>query len=300
MKSIIIIIIIFGLSSSLVFGQSKDIKLFMGFAPGETINMVETVNILKDENGLTDRHISNVTEPTIHIYEPLVKNLKAAVIVCPGGGYSILSYDKEGVEICEWLKKQGVTAVLLKYRVPARMGQPRYLAALQDIQRAIRYVRFNAEKLNVAPDKIGVMGFSAGAHLSVMASTAYELNTYKPEDEMDKISPKPNFSILIYPAYLGTKDFQPASEIKINKDVPPAIIVQTADDNSFVNETLFYYSALRNAGANIEMHLYPSGGHGYGLRSKVPALQNWNKRVEEWLNTFLNNNDLAKNSKTNQ
>ena len=192
------------------------------------------------------------------------------MLVFPGGGYNILALDLEGTEICEWLNTLGVTAVLVKYRVPARAGQPRYAAPLQDAQRAIGMVRQRAGELGLDVKRIGVLGFSAGGHLAAAASTNFGSRTYDAVDAADTVSCRPDFTVLIYPAYLTVKEQgdKVAPELKVTGDTPPTFLVQTEDDGVRVETSLFYYAALRNAKVPAEMHLYPTGGHGYGLRPR--------------------------------
>lgn len=188
----------------------------------------------------------------------------------------------EGTEICDWLNAAGITAVLLKYRVPRRENRPKHEAPLQDAQRAISYVRSNAKKYNINPDKIGIMGFSAGAHLSAMASTAFNKRSYPAIDEVDKVSCRPNFCLLVYPAYLDGENFKLSPEINVTKEVPPTMLIQAEDDASCINSSLFYFYALKQTGVPAWMHLYSTGGHGYGLRDTGCMVNEWLDRAEDW------------------
>lgn len=265
--------------------QEKPIMLFPKGAPGETVKLVEKGDSDGGKTGgLPVLRITNVCEPTITVYQaPDDVATGAAMVVCPGGGYNILAYDLEGTEVCEWLNEIGITAVLLKYRVPRREGKAKHEAPLQDVQRAISYIRANAESLNIDPARIGVMGFSAGAHLSTMASTGFNERSYPAIDEIDKVSCRPDFCLLVYPAYLDGEKFALAPEIKVTPEVPPTMIVQTEDDKSYVNSSLFYYYALKEAGVPSVLHLYSKGGHGYGLRDTQAAVNEWPDRAEDWL-----------------
>ncbi len=263
--------------------QYETVKLFPGGAPGEKKKMTVQEDRSKSVGGRPILCITDVGEPEITIFPaPEATASGAAMIVCPGGGYRILAYDHEGTEVCDWLNKAGITAVLLKYRVPAREGRERYEAALQDVQRAIGYVRYHAKKLHVDPSRIGVMGFSAGAHLSATASNRYSERSYPAVDAADKESCRPDFCLLVYPAYLDGKDFQTAPEIRVTSNTPPTMIIQTEDDKNYINSSLFYYYALKEAGVPAWMHLYSKGGHGYGLRDTGAAVNEWPRRVEEW------------------
>jgi acetyl esterase/lipase len=230
-----------------------------------------------------------VNTPTISVYRPpKEKDTGAAVVVFPGGGYSILAMDLEGVEVCEWLNSIGVTGVLLKYRVPARQGRPRGAAPLEDAQRAVGIVRSRARELGLRPDRIGVLGFSAGGHLAAYLSTNHDKRTYAAVDERDQASCRPDFTLLIYPAYLTVREENDkiSPELKIAADTPPTFLVQTEDDSVRVENSIFYYAALRKAKVPAEMHLYPGGGHGYGLRRTDKLVTTWPLRAEEWLRSL--------------
>ena len=264
--------------------QDKPIQLFPKGAPGEQTKLIEKALPEGGKvGGASVLRLSGVSDPTITIY-PASDEVAtgAAMVVCPGGGYEILAYDLEGDEICQWLNEIGVTAVLLKYRVPRRTGLEKHTAPLQDVQRAISLVRSKAEELNLDPQRIGVMGFSAGAHLAAMASTSYDKRTYPEVDAADKVSCKPDFCLLVYPAYLDGPNFTIAPELKITAQTPPTMLVQTEDDKSYINSSLFYYYALKEAGVPATMHLYSKGGHGYGLRDTGNTVNEWPYRAEEW------------------
>ena len=177
-------------------------------------------------------------------------NNGSAVIVCPGGGYRILAYDKEGTEIAAWLNKLGFAAFVLQYRIPDKKE-----GALQDVQRALRIVRSVAKEWNIDPGKIGVMGFSAGGSLSARASTLFNKSTYSAVDKTDSLSCRPSFTLLIYPAYLDQgPDLSLTPELQLSKEVPPMFIFQTADD-SYGNSSLIMAAALRNAKLPFEFHM---------------------------------------------
>lgn len=264
--------------------QDKPIQLFPKGAPGEQTKLIEKALPEGGKvGGASVLRLSGVSDPTITIY-PASDEVAtgSAMVVCPGGGYEILAYDLEGDEICQWLNEIGVTAVLLKYRVPRRTGLEKHTAPLQDVQRAISLVRSKAEELNLDPQRIGVMGFSAGAHLAAMASTSYDKRTYPEVDAADKVSCKPDFCLLVYPAYLDGPNFTIAPELKVTAQTPPTMLVQTEDDKSYINSSLFYYYALKEAGVPATMHLYSKGGHGYGLRDTGNSVNEWPYRAEEW------------------
>jgi acetyl esterase/lipase len=213
--------------------------------------------------------------------DPSIAN-GASVIVCPGGAYRILVYDKEGTEIAEWLNKLGIAAFVLQYRIPDKKE-----GALQDVQRALRIVRNEASKRNYDPEKIGVMGFSAGGSLSARASTLFNKRTYSPVDKTDSLSCRPAFTMLIYPAYLDQgPDFSLTPELKLSNDIPPFYIFQTAED-PYGNSALVMASALRNAKIPVELHILPKGEHGYGLRPGTLAAQTWPLFAEKWLSNIF-------------
>lgn len=264
--------------------QENPILLFPKGAPGETIKLIEKADTDGGKTGGESvLRITNVSEPTITIYHaPDDVASGAAMIVCPGGGYNILAYDLEGDEVCEWLNNLGITAVLLKYRVPRREGLEKHEAPLQDVQRTIGYVRANAENLNIDPKRIGVMGFSAGGHLAAMVSNNFLKRTYSAIDVTDKVSCRPDYCLLVYPAYLDGENFQLAPELKVSSATPPTMLIQAEDDKSYINSSIFYYYALKEAGVPAWMHLYSQGGHGYGLRDTGASVNEWPDRAEDW------------------
>ena len=283
-KGNLLFLLITNLITGSIMAQDKPIQLFPKGAPGEQTKLIEKALPEGGKvGGASVLRLSGVSDPTITIY-PASDEVAtgAAMVVCPGGGYEILAYDLEGDEICQWLNEIGVTAVLLKYRVPRRTGLEKHTAPLQDVQRAISLVRSKAEELNLDPQRIGVMGFSAGAHLAAMASTSYDKRTYPEVDAADKLSCKPDFCLLVYPAYLDGPNFTIAPELKVTAQTPPTMLVQTEDDKSYINSSLFYYYALKEAGVPATMHLYSKGGHGYGLRDTGNTVNEWPYRAEEW------------------
>jgi acetyl esterase/lipase len=268
----------------------QPIPLWPQIAPGEKGALPPEQDLTKQKDdqvaGRRVIRLGNVSQPTLTVYPaPPDKATGAAMIICPGGGYHILAMDLEGTEVADWLNSIGVTAVLLKYRVPLRAGQERYLAPLQDAQRALSLTRQHAKEWGIDPQRIGIMGFSAGAHLSAVTSTRFEQRAYQPLDDADKQGCRPDFTMLIYPAYLTVKTNgdQIAPELTVTSNTPPTFLVQTQDDSVRVESSVFYYLALKNAKVAVEMHLYPSGGHGYGLRTTEKAVTTWPQPAEQWL-----------------
>lgn len=285
--------------------QHKQISIWSKSIPdSELITGTETYN---------DGMVSNVSKPTITIYSPKKKNTGTAVIVFPGGGYTKLAIDLEGSEICEWLASVGVTGILLKYRVPA--SGPHYdkdcdcekdpikPLALQDAQRAMGLVRFHAKEWNIDPNKIGVMGFSAGGHLVADVSTNYRKRAYTVMDEVDEVSCKPNFGIAMYPGHMTfhtNKSYELNPTIPVDSNTPPMFILQAGNDPiDTIQNSLVYYIALKKAGVPAEYHIYAEGGHAFGLNQSAQKIPNWEKLpiadweklVERWLQTIKMTSD---------
>lgn len=230
--------------------------------------------------------LANVSEPTITVYHPAKRKANGtAVLVCPGGGYTILAMDLEGTEISQWLNSLGVTAVLLKYRVPTRTGDTNHILPLQDAQRALGLTRFHARDWKLDPHRIGVIGFSAGGHLMAHLCSDCERREYPAVDAADEVSCRPDFAIGIYPAYLVQEKHktQLVAEIHVTSNTPPTFLAQTEDDIVHPECALTYWLALKNAKVPAELHLYPEGGHGYGLRPGDPVSYQWPILAEEWL-----------------
>ena len=244
--------------------------------------------------------VSNVTRPTMTVYSPKGENTGAAVVVFPGGGYQILAIDLEGTEVCDWLTSRGITCVVLKYRVPDSGPayhddchcniHPKAPTALEDAQRTLGLVRFHAAEWHIDPQKIGVLGFSAGGHVVANISTHFAQRAYAPVDAADKVSCRPDFAVAIYPGHMlenTTKEFELNPEIPVTDKTPPTFLLQAEDDNvDGVKQSLVYYIALKNAGVPVEMHLYAEGGHAFGLRRTELPITAWPALVETWLGTI--------------
>lgn len=231
--------------------------------------------------------ITNVSTPTLTVYpaDPQKSN-GTAVLVCPGGGYGILAYEHEGTDVCKWLNKLGITGILLKYRVPRRKDRAKHEAPLQDSQRALGLVRKHAKEWGINPSKFGILGFSAGGHLSVMTLTSFQSRTYPRMDDADDLSCRPDFGILVYPAYLVDRTSRDAlfPEVVINKETPPCFFVHTGDDHVPAEGSALAYLALEKAGVvGNELHLFPFGGHGYGMRKTDRAVSDWPDRAASWM-----------------
>jgi len=274
---------------ALAADEPKPIDLWPGTAPGETKVLGEEKDTTKPTDNLVAGkrviRVGNVSKPTLTVYKPSKrKDTGAAVLVCPGGAYQILALDLEGTEVCEWLNSLGVTAALLKYRVPRREGLEKHAAPLQDAQRAMSLLRHRAREFAIDPQRIGVLGFSAGGHLAAALSTTAE-RTYPPLDDADRTELRPNFAVLIYPGYLTVKEDgdKVAPELKITTNTPPTFIAMTQDDPVRVENALHYMLALKQAKVPAELHIYPTGGHGYGLRRTTEVVTTWPDRVGDWL-----------------
>jgi len=266
------------------------LKLWPAQAPGEEDEIGEEHDATKPgDNQVAGRpviRLGNVTEPSITLYHPAAHlNTGAGVLVCPGGGYNILAWDLEGTEVCEWLNTLGVTGILLKYRVPKRAGLEKHLPAFQDAQRALRLIRHRAAEFGLDPQRLGVLGFSAGGHLAAVLSNQDNPQSYPTVDAIDAVSSRPDFSILIYPAYLTLKEQKDriAPELPISAGTPPTFVSISADDPVRVEGPLSYTLELKKVGVPVELHVYPSGGHGYGLRRTANPVTAWPDRAEDWL-----------------
>lgn len=266
-------------------------------------------------------YVENVSKPTMTVYSPKGKNTGVAVVVFPGGGYEVLAIDLEGTEVCDWLTSEGITCVLLKYRVPADGGypQPAYPKsgpypesplALEDAQRTMGLVRLHAAEWHIDPHKVGVLGFSAGGHLVAAISTHNEKRLYPAVDAADQQSCRPDFAVALYPGHLslsaaewdatrGTKMFAVPHAVGADKDLalnpaipvtrqtPPTFLLQAENDHvDNVDDALSYYIALKNAGVPVEMHLYATGGHAFGLRRTNDPITGWPALVDTWLGTI--------------
>ena len=244
--------------------------------------------------------VEQVAQPTMTVYAPKGKNTGAAVVVFPGGGYTILAIDLEGTEVCDWLTSRGVTCVLLKYRVPDSGPayhddchcniHPKAPTALEDAQRTVGLVRFHAAEWQIDPHKIGVLGFSAGGHLVADISTHFTRRAYAPVDAADQVSCRPDFAVAIYPGHMRentTKEFDLNPTIPVTASTPPTFLLQAENDNvDGVQQSLVYYIALKKAEVPVEMHLYAQGGHAFGLRPTRLPITGWPKLVETWLGTI--------------
>jgi acetyl esterase/lipase len=268
------------------------LPVWPGAAPGVRANSAPEVDTTTAKDNLIAGkpviRLGNVSVPTLTLYTPRGKSTGAAVVVFPGGSYRILAIDLEGTEVCDWLNSAGIACVLLKYRVPDSGPYPRSVAALQDAQRTLGIVRAHAAEWHIDPHRIGVLGFSAGAHLAAALSTHFDQRLYDPIDAADKLSCRPDFAVIVYPGYLAIaeEDFAPNSAIHVTENTPPSFIVQAEDDPVHVENATVYVLALKNAKIPAELHIYAQGGHGYGLRRTALPVTAWPGLLETWLRTI--------------
>lgn len=246
--------------------------------------------------------VSNVTTPTLTVYKPQKQSAqKSAVIICPGGGYGVLAVGHEGADVAKALNEMGITAFVLKYRLPGDdIMEDKTIGPLQDVQRAFQMVRERALEWNLNTSKIGVMGFSAGGHLAATASTQYRRQVI---DNPKHTTLRPDFSILIYPVIsfnnelthmgsrenlIGKKPSQElidrySNELQVTADTPKAFLVHSADDGAVpVGNSIVYYQALLKSGILGEMHIYPQGGHGYGMNNPTTT-EKWMENLKKWM-----------------
>ncbi len=244
-----------------------------------------------------DEMVFNVSKPTITVYSPATNNTGAAVIVFPGGGYNKLAIELEGSEICEWLASIGVTGILLKYRVPASghhydkdcdCGKdPVKPLALQDAQRAMSLVRARSKEWNIDPDKIGVMGFSAGGHLVADVSTNYRKKAYATTDGIDTVNCRPDFGLVFFPGHMtvhANGPYELNRTLPVDRHTPPMFILQAGNDPvDTIQHSLVYYIALKKAGVHAEYHVYAEGGHAFGLNRSAQKVPGWEKLpIADW------------------
>ena len=267
-------------------------------APGEKqLDDADTTDNRDPQN--YNRWMTRIQTPTISIHRPATENTGTAVVICPGGGYGGLAIDKEGYDVARWFASLGVTGVVLKYRVND-YGHP---APRDDVQRAIRTIRHRAKELGVSPQRIGVMGFSAGGHLASTAGTHFEAGNPQADDPIDRESSRPDFMILVYPVIsfrapvghagsarnlLGADPDEAlideySNETRVTADTPPTFLVHTIDDPVKVENSIVFFRALKQQDVPVSFAVFPTGGHGYGLGVNGGDVANWPKRCEEWL-----------------
>jgi acetyl esterase/lipase len=266
------------------------VNLWPGKPPGETASLPPEENITKpDDKPVGDRQIiklTNVSTPTLSIYRPAKeKDTGAAIVVCPGGGHRILAFDHEGTEVAQWLNTIGVTGIVLKYRVPARNQDRRWEAAVQDAQRGMSLVRSKAREWNLDPKRIGILGFSAGGETAGLTAILHTQRQYTPLDEIDQVSCRPDFAALIYPGGLTPREdpWRLRDYVRVERTTPPMFFAHSYDDGVPVANSLLVFAELKKASVPAELHLYATGGHGWGIRNTGHPCNSWPQRCEEWL-----------------
>jgi acetyl esterase/lipase len=293
MNRTLFVIALLCLTSPLCAGEKpKLIEVWPGKAPEEPGTIGPEKELMSKESVKTQveiteptRLITNVTRPTLTIYRPAKdKDTGAAVIICPGGGYWNLFWQIEGEEVAEWLNSFGVTGIILKYRVPRRPDEPKGVPArrpLQDAQRAVSLVRSKAKDWGIDPDRIGITGFSAGGHLAIATATSFEKRTYEPQDDIDKVSCRPDFAIPVYSGYL--KELLEKG-MKVPAKTPPVFLVHGSEDLiSTPEHSALMYLALKRAGVSAELHIYARTAHDFGVRKSDRPYGAWTKSCEHWM-----------------
>jgi acetyl esterase/lipase len=289
------------LIATLGCAQNTTLKVWPDKIPGAKVS--KTYQEQSVNNDADRPRVSKVTDPEIMVYLPEKSKANGtAVVICPGGGYGVLAFDHEGWDIAKWFNEMGVAGIVLKYRLPSdEIMENKNIGPLQDVQEAIRIVRRNAEKWNIKPDRIGVMGFSAGGHLAGTASTMYADKVY---EQKDNVSARPDFSILMYGVLsmqsgithkgsqtnlLGKDAPQSlldkfSNELRIDSKTPPAFLVHSVDDGAVpVENSIRYFQALKKNGVSCEMHIYEKGGHGYGLAINGGTESHWPEACKQWM-----------------
>lgn len=297
----LILNILFCMLAFEAFAQTV-IPLYPLEVPGLKPNIsISEESITNPSDGITRKR--QIVEPSLTVFKPKNNTSKASVIICPGGGYHILAWDHEGTSVGEWFAQRGVTAFVLKYRLPDdEMYDNAEIRPLQDAQQAIMYVRKNASKYGIDNSKVGMMGFSAGGHLASTVATHFKTQVGELTDY--KISVRPDFTILMYPvislsdryAHMGSRnnligenpsiekiDYY-SNELQVTAETPPAFLVHAFDDGVRVENSIEYYKALKKFNVPSEMHLYDTGGHGFSMKkSNKGPVATWPNRLEDWM-----------------
>jgi len=285
------------IAGTLVYAEEPlVVEIWPGGAPDETGDIGAEVvrmspKLEREQVEVTEstRMLTNVTNPTITIHRPSPElNSGTAMLIFPGGGYWNLYWEVEGEEVAAWLKSKGITALILKYRVPRRPGEPEREPArrpLQDSQRAVSLVRSKSKEWGIHPERIGVVGFSAGGHLAISTATSFDRRAYKASDEIDKVSCRPDFAVAVYPGYLKATDKDElAPGLTIPKGTPPIFLVHGGDDViSPPEHSVFMYLALKRANIPAELHVYESATHGFGVRGSDHPHSTWTASCTKWL-----------------
>lgn len=301
MKKNLLFSLIFLLIFPVVFAQQEILPLWPNEIPNsQKSNEKEII----EKDGIT--WITQIQVPNIAVYLPSERNANGqAVVICPGGGYSGLAYDWEGTDFAKWLNSKGIAGIVLKYRLPgSKSVKVSYEAPLQDVQRAVRLVRANAQEWNIDSSKVGIMGFSAGGHLASTLGTHFDHEDSFKKDSVDALSARPDFMALIYPVITMKKEYthngsrdallgrKPSgdlvenysNELQVKPNTPPTFLVHATDDRAVpVENSLRFYEALKEKNIPVEMHIYPEGGHGFSFGLGKGHLSSWTDRLADWL-----------------
>lgn len=289
--------------SQMVIAQEVTLPLYPA---GQVPNFQKSNEKEKRESG-DIVWVTQVQTPDIAVYLPTKKNVTGeAVVICPGGGYAGLAYDLEGVDVAKWLNTKGIAAFVLKYRLPlSKSNITPHLTPLMDANRALRIVRANAANWHIRKDRIGIMGFSAGGHLASTLLTHFDSGNPAATDSIEQQSSRPDFGILIYPVISMSKPVMHAgsrnnligghpdpslaaqfsNELQVTKETPPTFLVHAMDDNVVpVENSLLFFQAMKDKGVSGELHVFPKGGHGFGLAVGKGALESWTELCAAWIN----------------
>jgi acetyl esterase/lipase len=258
--------------------RGEEIRLWPGSAPGSEGEAASEV-FQSSDNPKLPKRFTVVHSPSIYAFLPAKEKANGvAVVVAPGGGHSQLVIDKEGWDIADWLNTNGVAAFVLKYRLARAQGSHYTVQdhALPDAARAMRLVRSRAKEWGVDPARIGFMGFSAGGEVAALIETRFDAGNDSSPDPVERTSSRPDFAVVVYPGY------RPGT-ITVPKDAPPTFLVCSDDDRSHVVTTVNLYLDLQKQGVPSEMHIYASGGHGFGMRPSKLPVASWPDRLKEWM-----------------
>ena len=279
--------VFFLVSSSLFAAEPIVLKLWPGGAPEQPGVKIEAEKELPKKSADDVMRITNVTDPMITVFRPEKPN-GTAVLVCPGGGYGILAYEHEGSQVCDFLVQHGVTGILLKYRVPKRDPKDPGREALQDAQRAMGLIRHHATEWGLKPDRIGILGFSAGGHLTIMTTLHANDRTYTTDPALDVDDATPSFAVPVYPAYLVSKE-EPTKLLpgfEVTAKAPPMCFVHANDDPWPASGSALLYLEYKKLNLPCELHIYAKGGHGFGMRKSGGPVNDWPNRVAEWMKSM--------------
>ena len=300
MRQIILTVTLFTLSLLARPGLAADplvLDLWPGKVPGDIgIGGQETSRIHPSPIVGPTKLITNVTKPTLTVYLPAKnKNTGTAMVICPGGGYWDLYWELEGEDVAAWLNSVGMAGIILKYRVPRRPGEARSeppLGPLLDAQRAVSLVRSRSAEWEIDPNRIGMVGFSVGGHLAVATATSFERRMYAPLDAIDRVSCRPDFAVLCYSGYLKAKDKDEIwPGLHIPPNTPPIFLAHANDDSEKVGgsnaeNSAFMYIALKRAGVPVELHIFASGNHDFGVRQNGSLPSSWPQLCINWLRSL--------------